>query len=185
MLADVKNSFNDKAKKAIDNFSEQVKKIRTGRATPNILDNVLVDYYGTPTPLPQTANVSCPEARLIIIQPWDQSMLKAIEKGILKSELGFNPSNDGKVIRIAIPPLTEETRKELVKQAKGVAEQARVSIRNLRRECNEQLKKLQKDHSITEDEEKQGLDEIQKMTDKSIKNIDDILASREKDILAI
>lgn len=185
MLADVKNSFSDKAKKSVDSFSEQVKKIRTGRATPNVLDNVMVDYYGTPTPLPQTANVACPEARLITIQPWDVSLLKAIEKAILKSELGFNPSNDGKVIRIAIPPLTEETRKELVKQAKGVAEQARVSIRNLRRDANEALKKLKKDNSITEDEEKQGLDAIQKDTDKFIKEIDEILAKREKDILEI
>lgn len=185
MLADVKNGFNDKAKKSIDSFVEQVKKIRTGRATPSVLDNVLVDYYGTPTPLPQTANVTCPEARLILIQPWDASTLKAIEKGIQKAELGFNPSNDGHVIRIVIPPLTEETRKELVKQAKSVAEQARVSIRNLRRDCNEQLKKLKKDNTVTEDEEKQGLDEIQKMTDKFIKDIDEILAKREKDILEI
>lgn len=185
MLADVKNGFNDKAKKSIDSFIEQVKKVRTGRATPSVLDNVLVDYYGTPTPLPQTANVSCPEARLILIQPWDRAMLKTIEKAIQKAELGFNPSNDGSVIRIAIPPLTEETRKELVKQAKSIAEQARVSIRNLRRDANEQLKKLKKNNNITEDEEKQGLDDIQKQTDKFIKDIDDILSKREKDILEI
>ena len=185
MLEEVKNNFVDKSKKTISSFVDQLKKIRTGRASSNIVESVMVDYYGALTPLSQTASVSVPEARVILIQPWDKTMIKNIEKAILKAELGFNPSNDGNVIRINIPPLTEETRKELVKGAKNVAEQARVSIRNLRRDSNEHLKKLLKDHTITEDMEKQGLADIQKMTDNYIKEIDTILDKKEKEILEI
>lgn len=185
MLNSVKDSFNDKAKKSIASFQEQLKKIRTGRASAAALDNVMVDYYGTPTPIAQTASISIPEARLILIQPWDKTSIKNIEKAIQKAELGFNPSNDGNVIRIVIPPLTEETRLELVKNAKIVGEQARISIRNLRRDSNESLKKHLKDHEITEDQEKQGLDDIQKSTDNYIKEINLILEKKEKEILEI
>ncbi|HOF02127.1 MAG TPA: ribosome recycling factor [Spirochaetota bacterium] len=185
MLNGVKESFDDKAKKSIASFQEQLKKIRTGRASAAILDGVMVDYYGTPTPIDQTASISIPEARLILIQPWDKTTIKNIEKAIQKAELGFNPSNDGNVIRIVIPPLTEETRLELVKNAKAVGEQARVSIRNLRRESNESLKKYLKDRAITEDQEKQGLDDIQKSTDDYIKEINSILEKKEKEILEI
>ncbi|HNZ26188.1 MAG TPA: ribosome recycling factor [Spirochaetota bacterium] len=185
MLNGVKESFDDKAKKSIASFQEQLKKIRTGRASAAILDGVMVDYYGTPTPIDQTASISIPEARLILIQPWDKTTIKNIEKAIQKAELGFNPSNDGNVIRIVIPPLTEETRLELVKNAKAVGEQARVSIRNLRRDSNESLKKYLKDRAITEDQEKQGLDDIQKSTDNYIKEINSILEKKEKEILEI
>jgi len=185
MLNGVKESFDDKAKKSIASFQEQLKKIRTGRASAAILDGVMVDYYGTPTPIDQTASISIPEARLILIQPWDKTTIKNIEKAIQKAELGFNPSNDGNVIRIVIPPLTEETRLELVKNAKAVGEQARVSIRNLRRDSNESLKKYLKDRAIIEDQEKQGLDDIQKSTDNYIKEINSILEKKEKEILEI
>ena len=171
MIEEIKSNFFDKAKKSISAFSENLKKIRTGRATVNLLDGVMVDYYGAMTPLNQVASVSTPEARTILVQPWDKGMLKNIEKAIQKAELGFNPIADGAVVRVSIPALTEETRKEIVKDAKNIAELARVSIRNLRRDSNEAAKKALKDHKITEDEEKQSLDEIQKLTDNYIKEI--------------
>ncbi|MCG8571287.1 MAG: ribosome recycling factor [Spirochaetes bacterium] len=185
MIDEVKKTFTDKGKKSLAAFDDNLKKVRTGRASPNILDSVTVDYYGTETPLNQVASVNVPEARMIVIQPWEKNMIPKIEKAIQKAELGLNPSNDGNVVRVMIPALTEETRKELVKNAKQIAEQARVGIRNIRRDLNEKLKKALKAHDITEDVEKQGLDEVQKLTDKYIKEIDEHLANKEKEILEI
>lgn len=185
MIKENKEKFEQKAKKSIAAFMENLKKLRTGRANASILDGILVDYYGVPTPINQVASITIPEARLIVVQPWDKSMLSVIEKEIKKADIGLNPTNDGNVIRIVIPPLTEETRKEIVKEAKKEAEQARVAIRNLRREANEALKNALKEHQISEDEEKNALDEIQKLTDKYIKEIDTILEKKEKEILEV
>ena len=185
MIEVIKSNFLDKAKKSISAFSENLKKIRTGRATVNLLDGVMVDYYGAMTPLNQVASVSTPEARTILVQPWDKGMLKNIEKAIQKAELGFNPIADGAVVRVSIPALTEETRKEIVKDAKNIAEQSRIIIRNLRRDANEAAKKALKEHKITEDNEKQSLDEIQKLTDNYIKEVNTILEKKEKEILEI
>ncbi len=185
MLNMIKDQFQEKSKKSISNFVDQLKKIRTGRANPAILDNISVEYYGAQTPLSQVATISVPEARMILIQPWDKSSLHPIEKAIQKSELGFNPQNDGNVIRITIPPLTQETRLGYVKEAKNIAEQARVSIRNLRRDANEALKKSLKKGEINEDQEKQGLEQVQKLTDDHIKDINTILEKKEKEIIEI
>jgi len=185
MIKENKEKFESRSKKSIDTFIDSLKKIRTGRANTSILDNIKVDYYGTPTPISQVASINIPEARMIVIQPWDKSMIKAIEKAIQQAELGFNPSNDGNVIRIIVPALTEETRKDIVKDVKNIAEQAKISIRNLRRDANDNLKKALKNHEITEDEERKALDEIQKSTDDYIKEIDDLLHKKEKEIMEI
>jgi len=169
--------------KTINALKDEFNTIRTGRASASIFDKVRVDYYGEKSPLSQVATVSIPEARMIVIQPWDKSLIAEIEKAILKSDLGLNPSNDGKVIRIAIPPLTADRRKELVKQAKNIAESSRVAIRNIRRDGNDELKKQQKDGLITEDELKTSEDSLQKSTDKFIAEINKILEDKEKDIL--
>jgi ribosome recycling factor len=170
-------------KKSIQSLKDEFNTIRTGRASASLFDRVRVDYYGEKSPLSQVATVSIPEARLVVIQPWDKGLIGEIEKAIQKSELGLNPSNDGKVIRIAIPPLTEERRKELAKQAKAQAEQSRVAIRNIRRDGNEDLKKLEKDGSLTEDGLKAAEDELQKTTDKFIQEINKILEDKEKEIM--
>lgn len=159
--------------------------MRTGRASAALFDKIKVDYYGTETPLNQVASISSPEARLIVIQPWDKSVLGAIEKAIQKSELGLNPSNDGKLIRCSFPPLTEERRKELAKSAKALAENARVAVRNVRRDAMEELKKLQKAGDISEDEQKDGEGRIQKMTDSSIDKIAKAAEAKEKEIMEI
>jgi ribosome recycling factor len=177
--------FKDKAKKTILAYSDQLKKIRTGRASTSILDSVMVNYYGTLTPVNQVASITVPEAKLIVIQPWDKSIIVEIEKAIQKASLGINPSNDGNVVRLNIPPLTEESRKEIVKDIKGTTELARVGIRNIRRDANENLKKALKDHEITEDEEKHALDDIQKNTDIFIKELDTIFEKKEKEILEV
>ncbi len=169
--------------KTIAALKDEFKALRTGRASASIFDRVRVDYYGTPTPLNQVSTISVPEARSIVIQPFDKSLITEIEKAILKSELGLNPSNDGKVIRISIPPLTAERRKELVKQAKSIAENSRVAIRNIRRDGNDELKKQQKDGSITEDDLKTGEADLQKSTDKYIQDINKILEEKEKEIM--
>jgi ribosome recycling factor len=185
MVKENKDSFDSKSKKTISAFTDQLKKIRTGRASTSILDGLLVNYYGTPTPIPQVGSVSVPEARLIVIQPWDKSVITEIEKAIQKSNLGLNPTSDGNVVRINIPPLTEESRQQIVKEVKGIAEHSKVGIRNLRREANEALKKALKEHKITEDEEKHALDDIQKATDNYIKEIDSLLEKKEKEVLEI
>jgi ribosome recycling factor len=174
-----------KMKKSVDAMHDDFNTIRTGRASSALFDKIKIEYYGQPTPINQVATVSIPEARLVVIQPWDKTVLDDIEKAIQKSELSLNPNNDGKVIRINIPPLTEERRKEYVKMAKNMAEQARVAIRNIRRDANEDLKKQEKSSDITEDDLKRGLDEIQKMTDDFIKTIDDALEEKEKEIMEV
>lgn len=179
------NEFEEKMKKTISVYNENLSEIRAGRANPAILNKIRVDYYGTPTPINQVAGISVPEARLIVIQPWDASLLKEIEKEILKAEIGINPNNDGKVIRLAFPELTEERRKELVKEIKKTAEESKVSIRSVRREGIDEAKKAQKDSEITEDELKSAEDQIQKLTDNKIAEIDKILAEKEKEILSV
>lgn len=174
-----------KMKKSLAALEDEFKTIRTGRASAALFDQVKVDAYGTATPLSQVATVSVPEARLVVIQPWDKGLLSEIDRAIQKSELSVNPNNDGKVIRISIPPLTEDRRKEFVKVAKNMAEQSRVSIRNIRREANDSLKKKQKGSEITEDDEKKGADEVQKLTDNYIKEINILLEDKEKEIMEI
>jgi ribosome recycling factor len=172
-------------KKSIASLKEGYAALRTGRASPSLFDKIRIDYYGEKTPLNQVANISTPEARLIVIQPWDKTQIGEIEKAIRSSELSLNPSNDGKVIRIAIPPLTEERRKDLVKQAKGQGEQSRVAIRNIRRDGNEELKKLLKDKELTEDEESKHSEDLQKLTDSYIKQIDQVLEEKESEIMEV
>ncbi len=178
---------NIKAKmdKSINVYNEKLSEVRAGRANPAILNKVKIDYYGTPTPISQVAGVSVPEARLIVIQPWDVSILKEIEKAILASDIGINPNNDGKVIRLAFPELTEERRKDLVKDIKKMAEEAKIVIRTIRRDGIEEAKKEQKEGNMTEDELKQAEDEIQKLTDKSVEEIDKILANKEKEVMSV
>lgn len=180
----IKNS-EDRMKKTIASLKDDLASIRTGRASAALFDKIRVDYYGEKSPLNQVANISIPEARLIVIQPWDRAMIGEIEKAIRTSELSLNPSNDGKVIRISIPPLTEERRKELAKQAKNLAEQSRVAIRNIRRDGNEELKKAQKNSELTEDEEAKAVEELQNLTDKYIKEINHILEEKEKEIMEV
>lgn len=171
--------------KTIEALKQEFASIRTGRASTSLLDKITVDYYGAPTPVNQVANVSASEPRMILITPWDKSMIGAIEKAILQSDLGLNPSNDGAVIRLAIPQLTEERRKELVKVVHKRAEEAKVAIRNIRRDANEVLKKEEKAKTITEDDSKDGQEKIQKLTDKKIKAIDDLKDKKEKDVLEV
>jgi len=171
--------------KAIADLQHEMATIRTGRATLSLLDNIRVDYYGTPTPLNQVGNLHVPEPSMITIQPWDISQIGAIEKAIRVSDLGLNPSNDGKIVRLPIPPLTEDRRKDLVKKLHAAAEHHRVSVRNIRRDGNENVKKLLKDKKVTEDEEKRALDEIQKMTDGYMGKIDMASKSKEKEIMEI
>ncbi len=175
----------EKMEKTINVLVENYAEVRAGRANPAILNKIKVDYYGTPTPINQVAGISVPEARLIVIQPWDASLLKEIEKEILKAEIGINPNNDGKVIRLAFPELNEERRKELVKEIKKTAEEAKVSIRSVRREGIDEAKKLQKDSQMTEDELKSAEDQIQKITDGKIAEIDKILAEKEKEVMSV
>ena len=178
-------NIKEKMEKAINSYSERLAEVRAGRANPAILNKVKIDYYGTPTPINQVAGVSVPEARLIVIQPWDASILKEIEKAILTAEIGINPNNDGKVIRLAFPELNEERRKELVKDIKKMAEEAKVVVRNARRDGIDEAKALQKDGEMTEDELKQAENEIQKITDKSIAEIDQILDKKEKEVMSV
>lgn len=173
----------NRMEKTVAALQEEYKSIRTGRASASLFDRVKVDYYGTPTPLAQVGTISIPEARLVVISPFDKSLIKEIEKAIQKAELGLNPNNDGKVIRINIPPLTADRRKELVKQAKNVAENHRTTIRNIRRDGNDELKKQQKAGEITEDQLKNETDKLQKLTDKYIEQINKIYDEKEKEIM--
>ena len=179
------DEIKDKMEKTLSVFEGNLSEIRAGRANPAILNKIKIDYYGVPTPISQVAGVSVPEARLIVIQPWDLSILKEIEKEILKSDIGINPNNDGKVIRLNFPELNEERRKEIVKNIKKIAEEAKVAIRSIRRDGIEEFKKKQKDSEITEDELKTAEDEIQKITDKNIDEIDKLLAEKEKEVMSI
>lgn len=175
----------NKMEKTIDVLANNFAEVRAGRANPAILNKIKVDYYGVPTPISQVAGISVPEARLIVIQPWDLSILKEIEKEILKSDIGINPNNDGKVIRLSFPELNEERRKEIVKGIKKTAEDSKVAIRSIRRDGIEEFKKKQKDSEITEDELKMAEDEIQKITDKYVAEIDKLLDSKEKEIMSV
>jgi ribosome recycling factor len=179
------SKFEEKMSKTVSVFNENLAEIRAGRANPAILNRVKVDYYGVPTPISQMAGISVPEARLIVIQPWDLSVLKEIEKAILASDIGINPNNDGKVIRLSFPELNEERRKEIVKDIKKTAEEAKVAIRSIRRDAIDEAKTMQKNGEITEDDLKSAEDTIQKMTDKKIEEIDGILANKEKEIMSV
>ena len=185
MPKEIINQCEQKMQKSIEALKKDFATIRTGKANPAILNGITVEYYGSPMPINQIASVSAPEPQMILIKPYDKSILKAIEKAIQTSELGFNPQNDGDVVRIPIPALTEQTRKDLVKQAKKIAEENKVAIRNIRREGMDQLKKLEKDSLISEDELKRRSDELQKVTDKYIETIDKTAAEKEKDIMSI
>lgn len=166
----------------IDDFKRKIAAVRTGRAAVSILDNVIVEYYGTPTPLNQLASVHVPEPQLLTVQPWDQTQIAAIEKAIRAADLGLNPSNDGKLVRVPIPPLTEERRRQLAKQLHDVAEDHRTAGRNIRRDANDRLKRMLKDKQISEDAERDSLQEIQKLTDTCIKKIDDLLKIKEQEV---
>ena len=175
----------EKMQKAIVAMENEFKAIRAGRASANVLDRITVDYYGSATPLNQVGAISSPEARMLVIQPWESNMIKEIEKAIQKSDLGLNPTNDGKIIRLVFPELNEERRKELTKKASKDAEAAKVAIRSIRRDAIEQIKKLKKDSVITEDDQRKAEDEMQKVTDNSIKEIDKISADKEKEIMSV
>src|SRR5437870_2954391 len=184
-VKDIESSLKTRMEKAISDLQHDMAAIRTGRASLGILDHIRVDYYGTPTPLNQVANLHVPEPSLITIQPWDVSQIGPVEKAIRASDLGLNPANDGKVIRLPIPPLTEERRKDLVKKLHATAEHHRVAVRNIRRDGNEAVKRLLKDKKLAEDDEKKALEEIQKLTDNYMEKIDQAARIKEKDILEI
>ena len=174
-----------KMEKTLSSLAEDYSTIRAGRANPNVLNKITVDYYGSPTPLQQVANISVPEARMLGIQPWDRSLIKAIEKAIQASDVGINPNNDGTVIRLVFPELNEERRKELTKIARKGAEEAKVAVRNIRRDINEQIKKLKKESAITEDDQRDAEEDIQKLTDQGIKDVDAVYAAKEKEIMEV
>ena len=179
------SNLKEKMEKAISVYSERLSEVRAGRANPAILNKVMINYYGTPTPINQVAGISVPEARLIVIQPWDMSVLKDIEKAILASDIGINPNNDGKVIRLAFPELNEERRKEIVKDIRKMAEESKVAIRSIRREGMDEVKEKQKSGEITEDEQKSGENQIQKITDNKIAEIDKVAEAKEKEVMSI
>jgi ribosome recycling factor len=184
-VADIKKNTEQKMTKSIEALKATLAKIRTGRAHPGILEQINVDYYGNPTPLSQVANLGLADARTLTVQPWEKSMIAAVEKAIRESDLGLNPATQGNVIRVPMPPLTEERRKELTKVVKGDGEDAKVAVRNLRRDANEALKKLSKDKEISEDDERRGSDEVQKITDKFVAEIDKIVTEKEKEIMTV
>jgi len=185
MIRETVQEAETKMNHTIDLLKKDLASTRAGRANPSILDRVVVDYYGAPTPVTQMANISVPESRLLMIQPWDKTTIPAIEKAIMKSDLGLNPNSDGTVIRLNIPQLTEERRRELVKTVKKKAEDARVAIRNVRRDSNDMLKELEKEHEVSEDDCKRALEEVQKMTDKFIKKVDDVMTLKEMEIMEV
>ncbi|KTC78601.1 ribosome recycling factor [Legionella cincinnatiensis] len=185
MINEIKQDSEKRMKKTIEALRIDMSKIRTGRANVGLLDHVQVDYYGTLTPLNQVANVSASDSRTILVTPWEKSMVSAIEKAILTSDLGLNPATTGNAIRVPMPPLTEERRKELIKVVRNEGEQGKVSIRNIRRDANNQLKDLVKDKSISEDDERRAVEAIQKLTDKYVLEVDALLAEKEKDLMEV
>jgi len=185
MINDVIKDMQKRMHGALESLHHEFKSLRTGRANVSMLDGVIVEYYGTPTPLAQVASLKVPEASMILAEPWDKSMVAAIEKAIRNADLGLNPANDGKVVRIPIPPLTEERRKDLVKKAHHMAEESRTAIRQVRRDGNDKLKRMLKGHESCEDEEKRGGDEIQKLTDKHIDEVASVLNQKEADIMSV
>jgi ribosome recycling factor len=184
-IADIKKTFEQKAARSIDAFKSELQKIRTGRAHPGILDQVHVEYYGSMVSISQVANVSLLDARTISVQPWEKGMGPKIEKAIRESDLGLNPSSQGELLRVPMPALNEERRRDLTKVVRGAGEDARIAVRNLRRDANDQAKKLLKDKAISEDDERRSLDEVQKLTDRSIAEIDRLVQSKEAEILAV
>lgn len=185
MIADVKKTAEQKMKKTLETLKVDLGKVRTGRAHAGLLDHVMVDYYGTPTPIPQVANVNLVDARTLGVSPWDKKMASAIEKAIRDSDLGLNPATQGDIVRVPMPALTEERRKELIKVIKHEGENARVAVRNVRRDANNHLKDLLKQKKVAEDEERRAQDEVQKLTDRHIAEIDKLLQHKEADLLAI
>ncbi len=185
MLDEALLEVEDRMQKSVEVLKKEFSILRAGRANPALLERVMVDYYGTPTPINQVGNIGVPEPRLLVVQPWDRSMIPAIEKAILKSDLGITPSSDGNVVRIAIPQLTQERRKELVKVVKKRAEEARVAVRNIRRDAMEDFKTQEKKGEISEDISRRGQDSLQKLTDSTIKNIDKIAEAKEKEIMEV
>lgn len=185
METGVNKRLKEKMDKAIEALRKDLASIRTGRASLSIFDGILVDYYGTPTPINHLATMAVPESRLITIQPWEPKMIQEIEKAIQKSDLGLNPANDGKIIRIAIPPLTEERRKQIVKHVHKRGEEAKVAIRNIRRDANEEIKRLGKEEHLSEDDTKRSMDEIQKVTDSYIKKVDEIVKHKEDEVMEV
>lgn len=185
MKLDVHTETEQKMQKTIDSCKDELTGIRAGRANPSILDRITIEYYGTQTPLNQIANISVPEPRMIVIQPWDASVIQEIEKSIMKSDLGINPSNDGKIIRLSVPQLTEERRVELTKVVKKTGESSKVALRNQRRDANDTLKKMSKANEITEDEEKQAETKVQEITDKFVKEIDRLIEEKEKEVMEV
>lgn len=185
MVQDIIKDTKQKMVKAVEAVKHELITIRTGRATPGLIEGVKVDYYGNPTPLKQVANIGAPEPTLLTVQPWEKNMLQIVENAIRNANLGLNPSNDGTLIRVPIPALNEERRKEYVKLTKKYGEQGKVSIRNIRREANDLLKKIEKDKQISEDEKKRGEDEVQKLTDKYTAEIDSLLEQKEKEIMEV
>ena len=179
------NLYEDKMEKSLDVLLDEYASIRAGRANPHVLDRLRIDYYGTPTPIQQVGNVTVPEARMIVIQPWEKSLLKEIEKAILVSDLGINPTNDGNVIRLVFPELTEERRKDLAKDVKKKGEGAKVAIRNIRRDAMDSIKKMEKAGDISEDDLKQGEEKIQKITDKMIEKVDKAIETKTKEIMTV
>ena len=185
MIKDIFASHEDRMKKSIEALKREFASLRAGRATPALLDKVMVEYYGTPTPVNQLANISVPEPRMIMIQPWEKTILHDIEKAIMKSDLGLNPNSDGTAIRLTIPQLTQDRRTELVKSVNKKAEETKVAIRNLRRDANEAIKKLEKSKEVTEKKNKKGQDDMQKLVDKYIKAVDAAKAVKEKEIMEV
>ncbi len=184
-IADIKNNAQTKMAKSVDAFKADLQKIRTGRAHPGILDQVHVDYYGSPVPISQVANVSLLDARTISVQPWEKSMAAKIERAIRESDLGLNPSSQGDLLRVPMPALTEERRKDLTKVVRNAGEEARIAVRNLRRDANEHLKRLLKDKVVAEDDERRAQDEVQKLTDRTVQEVDRLVHAKEAEILAV
>ena len=185
MLQDVINTAKEKMKKSCEVYEREMMSLRAGRANPQLLDRIMVDYYGTPTPINQIGNISSPEPRLLGIAPWEAKMIPQVEKAIQKSDLGLNPSNDGKLIRLVFPELNEERRKDLTKVASKGAEETKVAIRSIRRDAIEQIKKLKKNSEITEDDQRDAEEDMQKLTDKAVKEVDEIYAKKEKEIMEV
>ena len=185
MLQDVINTAKEKMKKSCEVYERDMMSLRAGRANPQLLDRIMVDYYGTPTPINQIGNISSPEPRLLVIAPWEAKMIPQVEKAIQKSDLGLNPSNDGKLIRLVFPELNEERRRDLTKVASKGAEDTKVAIRSIRRDAIEQIKKLKKNSEITEDDQRDAEEDMQKLTDKAVKEVDEIFAKKEKEIMEV
>ena len=185
MIKEIFASHEDRMKKSLEALKREYASLRAGRATPALLDEIMVDYYGAPTPLTQVANISVPEPRMILIQPWEKTLLHDIEKSIMKSDLGLNPNSDGTAIRLSIPQLTQDRRAELVKSVNKKAEDTKIAVRNIRRDANDAVKKLEKSKEVTEDDAKKAQDDMQKLVDKYVKDIDSIKAVKEKEIMEV